>query len=156
MRYSPPDTLEDLKALLFAYPDMLDRVKELRLKVIQTQEEADADLEISSLVNDGTPRGSDVSDPTARKAIIAERHYAHISKLIENIDLITEIRYNVHDAMEQLTTDERDIIKARYFTQLSWRGVARAVHICRNNCVSLHDLALETILSIMKGDKHNE
>ena len=153
MRYSPPDTLEDLKTLLFAYPDMLDRVKELRLSIIQTQQEANADLEISSLINDGMPRVTDISDPTAKKAIIAERHHARISRLLENIALITEIRYNVCDAMNHLTSDENNIIKARYFDELAWRKVAKQVLLCRNNCVAIHDIALNKLFAILKNKK---
>ena len=161
-RYSPPESLDDLKNILYVFPILPDKVKELAQRIKQVNEEADALRDVTSSVynvkygeDDGyasLPRSSGTSDPTFQKAVIVmERYDKRIVRYMDDIDLITYLQQIVGDALEDLTDDEYKIIHARYFVELTWRKIAEKVHLCRNSCVQIHDKALGFMLSKMKG-----
>ena len=149
-RYSPPESLDDLKNALYAFPSLPDKIKELIQCIKLANEEANALRNISSLVPDGTPYTKIISDPTSKKAIIIERYDNRIAKFLNDIDLITYLQQVVGDALLILSKDEYEIIHARYFAGLRWKAISDKTNYCLANCRIIHDKALDAMLEAMK------
>ena len=166
-RYSPPESLDDLKNALYVFPSLPDKIKDLTQKIKLIHEEADAFRDVTSSVynvkydkEDGyasSSRCNKVQDSTFTKAVtVIERYDKRIAKYLNDIDLITYLQQIVGDSLEDLTDDEYKIIHARYFVELTWRNIAKKVHLCRNSCIQIHDKALEFMLTRMQIIKKSQ
>ena len=154
-RYTLPSTVEELKRLLYLYPELQERVNRITENIKQVQEEADSFRDVSSPVYDGFPKSTKKPDTTAIKTVILERYGKRIAKYLKDVDEINCLRYTLDDALEGLTDEEFGIVKERYFKGLSWDRVSRSTYTRKANCLELHDSAmahLEKVLNLYQRE----
>ena len=161
-RYSPPESLDDLKNALYVFPSLPDKIKDLTQKIRLIHEEADAFRDVTSSVynvkydkEDGyasSSRCNKIQDPTFMKAVtVLERYDKRIAKYLNDIDLLTYLQQIISEVLESLTDDEYKIIHARYFVELSWQAISKKIHIRKASCIAIHDHALGLMVKVLKN-----
>ena len=121
-------TAADLKGIRAAHA----KIKSLQARVDRLRA---AMYSPSSPVLSHTPKGTDISDPTANAAVTVAGMTLRLLDMV--IDLERQIEAaEMHIAF--LPEDEQALIRARYIDGMSWRQVSKACNWSVDHCFTKH------------------
>ena len=125
-----------------------ERLKEYRILKLEA---AQLEAELLELLNssevaggalDGMPKGTDISDPTAKRAVKSVNLYALLNKKLLEINTR---RQEIEKIIEKLEAVERVLMRERYINGKNWEEVSAFLNYGLAHTHRLHKRALRVI-----------
>lgn len=152
------NTLREVKKRLYSYPKLDKYISdyEEELKGIQEKIIAHRDVGASSMSLTGV-RGSDLSDPTASKALkidtLQDVYSRRAEYIAQKIDKYYKEKQSIESALEKVSQLYRNLIEERYFNCNAWCEVAKILDMSTRNCEKQGRLAVKELTEILKKEE---
>lgn len=120
---------------LYEYPTIHNKILDIHKEIEEIEQ-----LVYYPSSSTGGIRGSNISDPTANKAInkIDPDTKEYLEYLREQKKHYIKIRKGLDRALKTLRVEDKNLIDSRYFKKNKWEIVARQTLICVTNCHRNH------------------
>lgn len=125
-------TFQHVESELYAYHDTRKEIVRLKNEILYGKANDDENV--------GGGRGSNISDPTARTAVLLTSH-----KKLEQLQNITDAIETVYGA---LPNDKQRLVTLRYWTRpqtLTWDGIADKLHVSRRQALRWRDEMVQAV-----------
>ncbi|RJE88614.1 transcriptional regulator [Paenibacillus sp. 1011MAR3C5] len=125
-------TFQHVESELYAYHDTRKEIVRLKNEILYGRTNEDENV--------GGGRGSGVSDPTARTAVLLTSH-----KKLEQLQNITDAIEAVYEALPK---DKQRLVTLRYWTRpqtLTWEGIAKEIPAHRATAIRWRDEIISAI-----------
>ena len=130
---------------LWAWGSALDDCERKQREIQRLLEQAEnADGVLRAQVLTAMPKGSDVTDPTAKAAVVRDEALHRVGQLMDEINMIMAGKADMDAQVEQLEPHLKRLLYLRYVRGwgLSYR-IPQALHADRKTVYRWHEQALE-------------
>ncbi len=144
-------TMIDFKTMedkLKNYGRILDKIKDLNKEMNEDLEcmKEQENILRANIITD-MPHGTDICNPTLQAVErLIDRYQKSIESKANRISELMDERELIEILINELTTEESDVIRWRYFNKCSWRRVALAVNYSKRQCENLKDSAINELV----------
>lgn len=119
-------TFQHIESELYAYHDTCEEILRLKNEILHGKGNDDENI--------GGGRSGNISDPTARTAVLLTSH-----RRLEQLQNIANAIQTVYD---QLPPEKQQLLRIRYWTKpqtLTWDGIANKLNVSRRTALNWRD-----------------